>query len=242
VLHDREYAIADENGEFINGKSNTLVHKIRNIFDFEEGTIAFYQTENNSWRKYHLEKERPAIEAFLSHHFGQKAFLIQNKTGRFMDIPDLSGVSVVSTASLQKVNSWFEDQDLEETRKRFRTTLEIEGVEAFWEDNLFASEGKAIEFKVGEVSIFGMSPRARCVVPTRNTKTGEVTHAFPKIFAKNRAAALPAWSKMAEYGHYYHLAVDCHIPATELGKTLKTGMELKIVGERALAEIGWKEV
>jgi len=239
---DREFAIFDAQGNFINGKANPLVHTLRSKVDFEEGTISFLQADKSTWLAFHFAEEKTAIEAFLSDHFGQKAFWIQNKTGRFLDIPDLSGVSVVSTSSLENVNSWFENQGLDETRKRFRTTLEIDGVEAFWEDHLFASEGKSIEFKIGEVTLFGMSPRARCVVPTRHTETGEVTHAFPKIFAKNRAASLPPWSKMAEYGHYYHLAVDCYIPETQLGKTIETGSELKIVGERSLEEIGWKEV
>ncbi|MBK6772560.1 MAG: hypothetical protein IPG78_10635 [Ignavibacteria bacterium] len=68
--------------------------------------------------------------------------------------------------------------DLEEARKRFRATVEIDGVPAFWEDHLFSNEGKRIEFKIGDVTLFGISPRARCVVPTRNPETGEVIHAF----------------------------------------------------------------
>ena len=94
-------------------------------------------------------------------------------------------MTVLSTASLQSISDWFDGMPLEETRKRFRATIEIEGVQAFWEDHLFSTEGRGVEFKIGDVTVFGMSPRARCVVPTRNPNTGEVIHAFPKTFARH---------------------------------------------------------
>jgi uncharacterized protein YcbX len=102
--------------------------------------------------------------------------------------------------------------------------------------------GRAFEFKIGEVSIMGKSPGAECLVPTRNTETGEVVYDFSKIFVKNRAASHPPWSKMAEYGHYYHLIVDYYTPETKYNKILETDSGLKIAGERSLEEIGWKEV
>jgi uncharacterized protein YcbX len=122
--------------------------------------------------------------------------------------------------------------DLEETRKRFRATVEIGGVPAFWEDRLFAEQGKGIEFEIGHVTMFGMSPRARCVVPTRHPETGEVVHAFPKTFARHRAASQPGWSMLDEYDHHYYLTVNCYIPATEIGKSIEVGDPVKIIGEK----------
>ena len=90
-----------------------------------------------------------------------------------------------------------------------------------------------MEFKIGEVSMFGMSPRGRCVVPTRNPETGEVIHAFPKMFARQRAASLPEWSTLNEYGHHYHLTVNCYIPATEVGKWIEVGNEVKIMSAKS---------
>ena len=149
-----------------------------------------------------------------------------------MDIPDISGVTILSTASLESIAQWYDNMDMEETRKRFRATIEISGVPAFWEDHLFAEPGKGIEFKTGDVTIFGMSPRARCVVPTRHPETGEVIHGFPKTFARHRAASQPAWSMLNEYGHHYHLTVNCYIPATEIGKWIEVGDRVKIIGEK----------
>lgn len=232
LLHDREYALIDEDGNFINGKSNPLVHSLRSTVDFENEIISLRPVAQTGWTHFHLQKEKSALESFLTEYFGIKILLLQNKTGRFLDVPDVSGVTILSNASLQEVSAWFDHMNLNETRKRFRATLEIEGVPAFWEDHLFSGEGKGIEFTLGEVSLIGMGPRARCVVPTRHPETGEVIHAFPKKFAKHRASTLPEWSNLEEYGHHYYFAVDCFIPDTEIGKTIQAGNELKIIGEK----------
>ena len=231
LLHDREYAISDEKGNFIIGKTNALVHLLRSAIDFENETISFRQEHETTAKQFHLQKEKSAIESYLSDYFGARTLFQQNKNGRFMDIPDTAGVTVLSTSSLKSVSEWY-SMHIDETRKRFRATIEIEGVPAFWEDHLFSEEGKGIEFKVGEVTMFGMSPRARCVVPTRNPVTGDVIHAFPKTFAKHRAATLPEWSTLHKYGHYYHLTVNCYIPATETGKWIEKGNAVKIIGEK----------
>lgn len=223
ILHDREYAITDENGNFINGKTNPLVHSLRSTLDFENEIISFKPQHESTWHHFHLQKEKPVLQDYLTNYFGVKAFLQQNKTGRFLDSPDRGGATVLSTSSLSSVSSWFQKFDLDETRKRFRATLEIEGVPAFWEDHLFSEDGKGIEFKIGDVNFIGTSPCARCVVPTRNPNTGEVIPAFPKSFAKFRADSLPTWSKLKSFGHFYYFSVNCLIPASEIGKWIEVG-------------------
>jgi len=235
LLHDREYAIIGSNGKFINGKSNALVHLLRSEVDVEKEIISFRHESAVTWDRFHLEKERPRIDKYLSDFFDQPATLAKNSEGRFIDIPVIAGLTILSTESLKAVASWFDDMDIEETRKRFRATIEISGVPAFWEDRLFSEEGTAIEFKIGDVIVKGISPRARCVVPTRHPETGNVIHGFPKTFAKHRAETLPAWSALEDYGHSYYLTVNCSIPFTELGKWLTTGDELQVIGKRISA-------
>ncbi|MEP7264732.1 MAG: MOSC N-terminal beta barrel domain-containing protein [Bacteroidota bacterium] len=232
LLHDREYAMSDAEGNFIIGKSNSLVHTLRSSIDFENQVVSFRHQQESTWSHFNLVKNITDIQDYLSAHFGIAVILNQNKTGRFMDIPDISGLTILSTESLQIISGWFGNMPLEETRKRFRATLEITGVPAFWEDHLFSSEGSGIEYKVGNVTLFGMSPRARCVVPTRNPDTGEVIHGFPKSFARHRAQTLPEFSKLKEYGHHYHLTVNCYAPATEIGKWINVGDKIELVGER----------
>jgi uncharacterized protein len=232
LLHDREYAISDEEGNFIIGKSNPLVHRLRSTVDFENETISFRQQNEVVWNQFHLQNEKAAIERYLGQYFGVPVLFNKDSRGRFLDIPDISGATILSTASLQAISEWYDHMNIEETRKRFRATVEIDGVSAFWEDHLFSREGRGIEFKIGEVTLFGMSPRARCVVPTRNPETGEVVHAFPKTFARHRASSLPEWSTLNDYGHHYYLTVNCYIPATEVGKFIEIGDKISIIGEK----------
>lgn len=232
LLHDREYAIRNSEGKFINGKSNALVHVLRSEIDFEKEIISFRHESDSTWDSFHLQKEKEAVDNYLSEFFNECAVLAKNSGGRFMDIPDFSGITTLSTASLESVSVWFDDMDIEETRKRFRATIEINNVPAFWEDHLFAEEGKAIEFKMGDITLLGMSPRARCVVPTRHSQTGEVIHAFPKTFASQRAESLPLWSGLQDYGHHYYLTVDCFIPAGQTGKWICTGDTISLTGNK----------
>jgi len=231
LLHDREFAISDTDGNFIIGKNNPLVHTLRSSVDFKTEMISFRHENESQWTDFHLQEEKIKIQSYLSNYFGMETILHQNKKGRFLDIPDISGVTALSSSTLQEVSGWYDNMNLDETRKRFRATIEIEGVPAFWEDKLFSKEGRGIEFKVGDVTMFGMSPRARCIVPTRNPETGEGIHAFPKIFSRHRAATLPEWSTLEEYGHHYYLTVNCYIPASEIGKTIEPGNEIMIIGE-----------
>ena len=233
LLHDREYAIKDSDNRYINGKKNALVHLLRMNIDIENGVIFFRHETETGWHEFDLQKEKAKIDDYLSSFFNRSVALFKNTTGRFLDIPDKSGMTILSTASLQTVAHWFNDMDLEETRKRFRAALEISGVPAFWEDRLFFEEGTAIAFKIGDVNVLGVSPRARCVVPTRHPQTGEVIPGFQKSFATYRKAELPQWSALNNYNHAYHLSVDCFIPPSEFGKQIAVGDEIKIIGKKS---------
>ncbi len=234
LLHDREFAMSDEKGNFINGKSNARVHTLRSSVDFENDTISFKDHTEKTWNHFHLQHERTALESFLSDYFSMPVILLQNKTGRFLDSPDRGGVTVLSTSSLQSVSEWFPGLSLEETRSRFRATLEIEGSEAFWEDNLFSKPGTNIKFRIGDVTVYGTSPCARCAVPSRNPVSGETIQSFQKSFTTERSAKLPAWSELNEYGHFYYMSVNCYIPPTEIGKWVKIGDQVNIIGDKEI--------
>jgi hypothetical protein len=232
LLHDREFALRDRDGQMVIGKTNALVHTLRTKFDLDSQTISLRREGEASWQPFHWFREQKQLEAFFSDHFGTPIELVRDTTGRLLDIPDQSGATVVSTASLQTVGEWFPTLDFPQVRRRFRTSLEISGVPAFWEDRLFGDRDHAVEFTVGEVTFVGISPRARCVVPTRDPVTGEPTSLFPRTFAKGRAASLPDWSRLREHPHAYYLAVDCLIPASEVGKLLRVGDPVVIVDPR----------
>ena len=237
LLHDREYAIADLDGNFIIGKTNPLVHLLRSMLDFENELVSFRRQQETEWNQFHLQKDTLAIHSYLTDFFGIPVELHQSKTGRFLDIPDISGITILSKESLKSISGWFNDLEFEETRKRFRASIEIENIPPFWEDHLFSKKGIGVEFTIGKVTLFGISPRARCVVPTRNPETGEIIHAFPKTFARHRAKSLPEWSNLEEFGHHYYLTVNCYIPPSEIGKSIRIGDTVKIIGERVLNQV-----
>ena len=235
LVHDREYAIIDNNGKFVNGKSNPLVHLLRSKIDLENEIISFRHESETGWDHFDLQEDEAAINEFLSSFFKIPVALYKNTEGEFLDIPVQSGVTVLSTASLEAVATWFNNMDIEETRKRFRATIELTAVPAFWEDKLFLETGTAIEFTIGEATLRGISPRARCVVPTRHPETGEVIHGFQKSFAQQRTADLPQWSTLDDYNHAYYLSVDCYIPPSEFGKWISVGDGVKIIGKKTLS-------
>jgi uncharacterized protein YcbX len=106
----------------------------------------------------------------------------------------------------------------------FRANLEIAGVPAFWEDQLFAAEANSlVRFRIGDVLMEGVNPCARCVVPSRDPLTGEMVLGFQRRFAEARRAHLPPWAPAARFDHDYRLCVNTRVPATETGKTLRVG-------------------
>jgi len=235
LKHDRSFAIFDEAGRKVNGKSTPLVHTLRSKFDPDTSIHSFQRAGMAGWEEFHWPEQSVLINEFLSEHFGSSVQMAFEPTGRFLDIPDISGATILSTSSLQEVSNWMGGLDLGETRRRFRASLEIEGVPPFWEDLLFSTEGIGISFSLGDVNLIGISPRARCTVPPRDTMTGELSHGFQKKFSMERQSHLPGWSNLAAWGHYYHLAVDCALPDSEVGKTLHVGDPLTIIGEQIIA-------
>jgi uncharacterized protein YcbX len=134
------------------------------------------------------------------------------------------GPTIVSTASLQTVCDLFPGIELNEARERFRTTLEIDGVPAFWEDQLFGDdENYVVRFKIGDVAFEGSNPCARCPVPPRNPRTGEDLIGFQKKFSEMRRTQLPATSPRERFDHFYRMATNTRVASTEQGKLLRVG-------------------
>jgi len=132
---------------------------------------------------------------------------------------------VVSTATLRTVADWFPGIDLEETRRRFRTSLEIGGACAFWEDRLFSvHESDTVRFTIGDVSIEGTNPCPRCAVPARDSLSGVDLIGFQKRFSDLRRAHYPSWAcEPDRIKHFYHLGINTRVAPTEYGKLLRVG-------------------
>lgn len=224
---DRTYALFDAQGRFVNGKRTAAIHHLRSTFSEDGQFITIAVANHPPAATFHLQQQRSDLEAWLSDYFQQPITLQANLSSGFPDDTHAAGPTVISTATLQTVADWH-SLSLEEARRRFRTNLEIDGVPAFWEDQLFGPDSAAVRFAIGNVVIEGINPCQRCVVPTRNTLTGIATTHFQKTFSQQRAATLPTWAPPSRFNHFYKLAVNTNIVG-QGGHTLKVGDSVSVI-------------
>ena len=126
LLHDREFAIADENGNFLIGKTAPTIHLIRTKYNLENYTASFWIEGNQeNAKQFHLIDQISEINNWLSEFFGKSVQLIRNTDGRFLDIPDISGITFLSRSSLDEIAKWYPEMSVEETKRRFRSNIVI---------------------------------------------------------------------------------------------------------------------
>lgn len=229
LQHDRAFAIFDEKDRFVNGKRHQAVHLLRTRFDADVKMVSIQVQGREQTQEFHLYEERTELEAWLSDFFGFPIQVRQNLLGGFPDDTDSPGPTVISTATLETVASWFPGVDVDEMRSRLRANVEIGGVPPFWEDRLFAEAGDIVQFQVGDVLFEGINPCQRCVVPTRDSLTGEVYPSFQKTFIEKRKETLPLGVVSSRFNHFYRLSVNTRIPESEAGRILNIGDEVKIL-------------
>ncbi|BAZ32269.1 MOSC domain-containing protein [Cylindrospermum sp. NIES-4074] len=229
TVGDREFAIFDAQGKFVNGKRHHKIHLLRSEFSLESRTITLQIPGSDSKQVFHLDAERPALEATLSDFFGFPVTLVQNSLMGFPDDTNSPGPTVISTATLAAVASWYPGLSADELRRRMRANIEIGDVPAFWEDRLFTEDGDTVSFKIGDVRFFGVNPCQRCIVPTRDSYLGTAYPNFQKIFVNQRQATLPEWVKSSRFKTFYSLSVNTRLPASEAGKTLEIGNQIEII-------------
>lgn len=226
---DREFAIFDAQGKFVNGKRNSKIHLIRSKFDILNRTISLQTPQHESPQILHLDVEQEEIGASLSVFLGFAVTLGKNTVLGFPDDLNSPGPTVISTATLTEVASWFSDLNVDQMRRRIRANIEIGGVPAFWEDQLFNQQGDTVSLQVGDVSLFGVNPCQRCIVPIRHPDSGETYPNFQKIFVQQRQATLPDWVDSSYFNHFYRLGVNTRLRPSETGKILQVGNKVDII-------------
>ncbi len=222
---DREYAMFDAEDEVVNGKRTARVHDITTTFEALPGRITV-ETRDGQRREFDLDAERARAEAWFREFFGTELRLARDGETGFVDRQGM-GPSVVSTATLETVASWFDNLTVESVRRRLRANVEVAGVPAFWEDRFVGED--APSFLAGDVRFEGATPCGRCVVPARDPDTGEARPGFRDRFVEKRRAAFPEWADPAAFDHYYTLVLIARIPDTDRGGTLRVGDSVEIV-------------
>ncbi len=225
---DRRWAIVDDRGQIVNAKRIAKIQLIRSQFDLNLGLISLQFPDNNSTHIFLIASESTELASCLSQFLGFTVQIVENTVTGFPDDLDAYGPTIISTATLETICTWFPNLDLTEVRRRFRTNLEIGGVPAFWEDRLFTSPGSVVDFQIGDVIFHGINPCQRCIVPTRDSITGAVTPKFQQTFNQHRQQELPDWVNLSRFNHFYRLAVNTQVPLVEAGKFLNTGDRLGV--------------
>jgi uncharacterized protein len=225
---DRAWALYTPDNRWVNGKRTPAIFSIRATFAPDLKSVALSvpgDTRQIATREFAFPTDVDEAAEWFSVYFEQRIIVRYSANG-FPDDPDANGPTIISTASLQTICDWFADAniDLDEARRRFRTTLEIEGVPAFWEDRLFGPpKTYAPRFRIGEVEFEGSNPCARCSVPPRDSYTAENNMGFQKRFTELRRESLPSWATLERFDHFYRLATNTRVALSQAGKTLRVG-------------------
>jgi uncharacterized protein YcbX len=230
---DRTWALYSVDGKWVNGKRTPAIHLIRAAYspDLREVTLSVPGDRREiPTRTFAFPEAHDDAAEWFSVFFDQQIIVRYSENG-FPDDTIASGPTIVSTASLESVSEWFGPTPQgfpgvtgAEARQRFRATLEINGVPAFWEDQLFGEDERSVvRFKIGEVNFEGSNPCARCPVPPRNPLTGENLDGFQKHFTQLRESTLPPWSPRPRFDHFYRLATNTRVAPSESHKLLRVG-------------------
>jgi uncharacterized protein YcbX len=190
----------------------------------------------------------PGSAGAASPQASASVLLFERADGGFPDDREAPGPTLVSTGSLEEVARWF-GFDLAEARRRFRANLEIGGCDAFWEDSLASPARGNLpslldlppdlpadpyadlppleprEFTIGEARFRATNVCRRCVVPTRDSRTGAVTEAFREAFEARRSQGMRADVDPGAWGTTYRLGVNTRAAETR-SASIATGITL----------------
>jgi len=208
--------------------------RLRGLAGFPAGEIAGGEHAGGHAvrESFHLVPGQGGPCEWLSEAFGEGVLLQERVAGGFPDDRDAAGPTLVSTATLAEVARWI-GFDLAESRRRFRVNLEIGGCDAFWEDTLASPARPDLQpslldlppdlpvdpyaelpppeprlFSVGDARFIATNVCRRCVVPTRDSRTGAVTEHFRDAFEARRSHGIRGDVDARAWGTLYRLGVN----------------------------------
>ena len=226
LAHDREFAMFDAGGDVVNGKRTDRVHDIHAGYDTETGTLSVASDGDSASFELRDAGERTRAADWLGAVFDVDLTVERDETLGYVDRRGM-GPSVISTATLEAVASWFDGVSVEGLRRRLRANVEVGGVPAFWEDRFVGADAPA--FRAGGVRFEGVTPCGRCVVPQRDPDTGEETPGFRERVVERRRETFPEWADREAFDHFYTLMLIARVPEDDRGGTLAVGDPVEVV-------------
>ncbi|WP_256301372.1 MOSC domain-containing protein [Haloarchaeobius salinus] len=233
LRHDREYAIVDEEREFVNGKREPALHRIRSRYDPERRELSVREHRDDDWATFSMDAERGALNAWLSDFLDYPVSVVRDASGGMPDDTAADGPTVIARETAAEMAGWYDGIDTAEMLRRLRPNVVVEAGEAFWEDRLYADRGSVRQFTIGDVEFEGVQPCQRCVVPTRDPDTGAETADFQATFVERREATLPEWADRDWFDHYFRVMVNTRIPEASWGNVLHVGDAVELGDSRS---------
>ncbi|MBE9095074.1 MOSC domain-containing protein [Tychonema sp. LEGE 07203] len=226
---DRTFAICDAAGEFINAKRNSGINFLRFSFDIKKRIAGLKIKDTEQEIFFHIDRERPEIEYWLSSYFGFPVKLIENLLTGFPENTAAPGPSIIGTQTIAEVASWFPRVCVNEMRHRLRANIEIGDVPGFWEDRLFPEADKFVRLKIGTVIFEAINPRQPCLLSRRNSAAKKAYPNFKNVLIAKHKEIRPDLVKQGRLNHFSRLIVNTRVSPQATGKTVRIGDEVQIV-------------
>lgn len=225
LARDREFALFDASGRVLNTKRlGSELLSIRARYSDRGRRVELQSGTGNL--ACDIAGSLEALGEFFCRALGEHVAVGRDTRVGFFDDLEATGPTVLGSASVDSVATWF-GLAPEEVRRRFRANLEIAGLEPFEEDLLFGRPGEPRRFRIGEVEFLGTNPCSRCIVPSLDSAGRPGNEDLtPVRFARLRERYRRKESELGEYGHYYRLSVNTLLAPNQGGKTLSLGDEL----------------
>jgi uncharacterized protein YcbX len=195
---DRRFYLIDDRGRMINGKHSGALNAVTaELGDDHELTLRFADravvtgpTElGDELVTSFFSRPRAArlvlgpFSQALSRHAGESLRLVRAADGSpAIDRGAAGAVSIVSRASLARLAEFAGEQSLD--GRRFRMTIEIDGVQPFAEDAWLERE-----LLVGDASVRVRGHVGRCIVTSRDPLSGEIDVPTLELLRVFRAGA-----------------------------------------------------
>jgi uncharacterized protein len=225
---DRSFAICDEAGEFVNTKRNSGVHFLRLSFDIKNRMAGLKIQDTEQEIFFHVDRERPGIEDWLSNYFGFPVKLIENLLTGFPDDTAAPGPSIISTETIAEVASWFPRVSVNEMRHRLRANIEIGDVPAFWEDQLFPEANEVVSLKIGTVIFEAINRGHPCIRSARNYAGKTAEPNFQNLLKAKQKEIMADLVKRGPVNNFSRLIVSMRFSAQAAGKIVHIGDEVQI--------------
>ncbi len=167
--HDREYAFRKESGIQLNGTNNKALFKVRVDFDetFRHASFSMPGVEGAPEpAKFDLHTQAKEAAAWMSEAIHEKLTLERDDETGFCDEQDIfTGPTIISQATVDAIEAETSHND---TKRRLRSNVVIEGMDAFGEERLVGKR-----FKLGDLRIINSNPCVRCTMPARDPETAQ---------------------------------------------------------------------